>query len=160
MEKDLTAARLLKRFCLFSLLDLLLCLCVFGIPLVFCLPGPVSLPLSLILLLFSSSDPAKDLAAHVFAVFGLFYLSAVLLALLDKKPLPLLCAAAAEPLGRVLLLAALLREELGFSPAALLIGVGILVSAVDAGFLWREYHRERTRGGELFLDKSRARGVQ
>ena len=147
MDEKLTVSRLVKLYFLFTILDILLCfLClflIFVIPIFFCLPGPVSLPLALLFVLFSESN-ATVLAAGFFLVYGVFFLVAALYTWIRKKPWLLLAAAVVDPLARILLMVCmLLAGELMLEPGAFFIGLGILLSSAYAILFWRQVKRER-----------------
>lgn len=132
-----------KAYLFCSLFVLLLSFSIFAAPLTLCLPGPVSISLAFLALLFSESVSVQMVALWFLCVFVPFFLTAVLLALLRKTPLPLLIAASLDPLARLLLLVALLQEELARSAGDQLICLGILVSSVCAWLLWRAYAADK-----------------
>ena len=132
-----------KAYLFCSLFVLLLSFSIFAAPLTLCLPGPVSILLAFLALLLSESVSVQMVALWFLCVFGPFFLTAVLLALLRKTPLPLLIAASLDPLARLLLLVALLQEELARSAGDLMICLGILVSSVCAWLLWRAYAADK-----------------
>lgn len=132
-----------KAYLFCTLFVILLSFSIFAAPLALCLPGPVSILLAFLALLFSESVSVQMVALWFLCVFGPFFLTAALLALLRKTPLPLLIAASLDPLARLLLLAALLQEELARSSGDLMICLGILVSSVCAWLLWRAYAADK-----------------